>query len=241
MVSWLEIRFRQPVNIATHPAASVQKLTIGREKAPLLVIDNLVSDAESLVDLAATKIFGGVATYYPGIRAKVPLTYQHFVLERFGPLFSEYFGLAGAKLRFTACHFSIVTTPPEKLEYLQRIPHTDSFLGSQLAFMHYLFKADLGGTAFYRHRKTGFEVIDEARSAEYLRCLEEEKNGPHTPPPGYINGDTPLYEEVGRQQGVFNRMLAYRRTSLHSGCIAPGFLPDPNPRSGRLSVNGFLA
>ena len=228
------------MNIATHPGASVQKLTIGREKAPLLVIDNLVSDAESLIDLAAGKVFGDVATYYPGIRAKVPLTYQQFVLDRFGPLFSEYLGVPGVRLRFTTCHFSIVTTPPEKLEYLQRIPHSDSYFGNQLAFVHYLFKADLGGTAFYRHRKTGFEVIDEARSAEYLRCLEEELHGPHSPPPGYINGDTPLYEEVGRQQGVFNRMLAYRRSSLHSGCIASGFVPDPNPRSGRLSINGFL-
>jgi len=228
------------MNIATHPGASVQKLTIGREKAPLLVIDNLVSDAESLVDLAAGKVFGDVATYYPGIRAKVPLTYQQFVIDRLGPLFSEYLGVPGARLRFTTCHFSLVTTPPEKLEYLQRIPHADSFLGGQLAFVHYLFKADLGGTAFYRHRRTGFEVIDETRSAEYLRCLSEEQIGPHSPPPGYINGDTPLYEEVGRQQGVFNRMLAYRRSSLHSGCIAPGFVPDPNPRSGRLSINGFL-
>jgi len=228
------------VNIATHPDSVVQKLTIGREKAPLLVIDNLVSDAESLVDLAATKTFADVATYYPGIRAKVPLTYQQLVLDRFGPLFSEYLGVPGARLRFTNCHFSLVTTPPEKLEYLQRVPHADSFLGGQLAFVHYLFKADLGGTAFYRHRQTGFEVIDERRSAEYLRCLAEEQIGPHSPPPGYINGDTPLYEEVGRQQGVFNRMLAYRRSSLHSGCIAPGFVPDPNPRTGRLSVNGFL-
>ena len=228
------------MNFDTRPDSIIQKLTIGREQAPLLVIDNLVADAESLVELAATKIYGGMATYYPGIRAKVPLTYQHFVLERFGALFCEYFGLAGTKLRFTACHFSIVTTPPEKLEYLQRIPHADSFLGGQLAFVHYLFKADLGGTAFYRHRQTGFEVIDEMRSAEYLRCLTEEQSGPHSPPPGYINGDTPLYEEVGRQQGVFNRMLAYRRSSLHSGCIAAGFVPDPNPRSGRLSINGFL-
>ena len=228
------------MNIATHPDSVVQKLTIGREKAPLLVIDNLVSDAESLVDLAATKTFADVATYYPGIRAKVPLTYQQLVLDRFGPLFSEYLGVPGARLRFTNCHFSLVTTPPEKLEYLQRVPHADSFLGGQLAFVHYLFKADLGGTAFYRHRQTGFEVIDETRSAEYLRCLAEEQIGPHSPPPGYINGDTPLYEEVGRQQGVFNRMLAYRRSSLHSGCIAPGFVPDPNPRTGRLSVNGFL-
>ena len=228
------------MNISKHPDASIHKLAIGREKAPLLVIDNLVADAESLVDLAATKVFGDGATYYPGIRAKVPLSYQHFILDCYGSLFTEYFGLPGVKLRFTTCHFSLVTMPPEKLEYLQRIPHADSFLGSQLAFVHYLFKADLGGTAFYRHRRSGFEFVDDARTAEYLRYLEEDRTGPDAPPPAYIDGDTPLYEEVGRQQGVFNRLLVYRRNSLHCGCIARGFTFDKNPRSGRLSVNGFL-
>jgi hypothetical protein len=228
------------MNIAAHPATSIQKLTIGAEGAPLLVIDNLVAGAESLVELAAGKVFSDVATYYPGIRAKVPLTYQRLVLEQFGPLFCEYFGLAQSKLRFSNCHFSLVTRPPQQLEYLQRIPHADSFIGSELAFVHYLFKADLGGTAFYRHRRSGFEFVDEARSAEYLRCLQEDLDGPHSPPAAYINGDTPLYAQIGRQQGVFNRMLTYRRTSLHSGCIAPGFALDPNPRTGRLSVNGFL-
>jgi len=230
------------VTIATHPAPTFQKLSIGREGAPLLVIDNAISGAESLVDLAATKTYTEVLDfYYPGIRAKVPLTYKQYVLEKLGPSIAEYFGRAGGKLHFTMCHFSLVMTPPEKLDYLQRIPHTDSFDGSKLAFIHYLFKADLGGTAFYRHRKTGYEVVDQTRCAEYLACRDEEKTGPHAAPPAYINGDTPLYEEVGRQSGVFNRMLVYRRNSLHSGCIAPDFVPDPDPRTGRLSVTGFLA
>ena len=43
------------------------------------------------------------------------------------------------------------------------------------------------------------------------------------------------------EEGVFNRMLVYRRNSLHSGSIAADFVPDPNPRTGRLSINGFLA
>ena len=226
---------------AIHPAAKIQKLTIGRERAPLLVIDNLVADAESLVELAATKMFGDVVTYYPGIRAKVPLTYQQFILEQLGAFITGYFGLLAARPRFTACHFSLVTTPPEELDYLQRIPHTDSFIGSQFAFIHYLFKSDLGGTAFYRHRKTGYEVVDEARCMGFMACRDEEKDGPDAPPPAYINGDTPLYEEIGRHQGIFNRMLVYRRNSLHSACIAADFVPDANPRTGRLSINGFLA
>ncbi len=121
-------------------------------------------------------------------------------------MFAEDFAFESGAVRFTACHYSLVTTPPEKLTYLQRIPHIDSVASKELAFIHYLFKADLGGTAFYRHRKTGFEYVDQERKPEYLRCLEEEKLGPHSPPAEYISGDTPLYELLGSQQGVFNRL-----------------------------------
>lgn len=229
------------MTIALHPDFRLQKLKIGREQAPLLVIDNVVAQPEVLVDLAATKLFGEVITFYPGVRARVPLTYQQFISEKLRGLLLEYFDLKLPTLHFTACHFSLVTTPPEKLRHLQCIPHIDSLSVNELAFIHYLFRGDLGGTAFYRHRKTGFETLDESRKSEYWRIVEEEKTGPHSPPQGYINGDTPLYEQVGRQDGVFNRMLVYRRNSLHSGAISPGFSFDANPRMGRLSINGFLA
>ena len=123
---------------------------------------------------------------------------------------------------------------------MQRIPHADSLNNHELAFVHYLFRADLGGTAFYRHRHTGFEYVDQARFPEYGRQLEVERTGPDSPPADFIQGDTPLYERIGVQEGVFNRLVMYRRTSLHSGVIRPDFVPDPNPRTGRLSVTGFL-
>jgi hypothetical protein len=229
------------VELAPHPEFSVQKLTIGREQAPLLVIDNVVAGADALVELAATKRFGDVVSYYPGIRAKAPLLYQQFIVAQLRALFTDFFGLSGRALHFTMCHFSLVTTPPEKLTHLQRIPHIDSVRGTEIAFIHYLFEKDLGGTAFYRHRSTGFEFIDQSRSAEYFACVEQEKNGPNKPEIGYITGDTALYEQIGAQKGVFNRMLVYRRNSLHSACFGPDFAIDPNPRSGRLSINGFLA
>jgi hypothetical protein len=228
------------MTLAIHPDFRIQKLTIGREESPLVVIDNLVANAEELVELAAGKAFGDVASYYPGVRAKVPLTYQHFMIEQLRGELADTFRLQGA-LRFTACHFSLVTTPGEKLTHMQRIPHVDSVFMNELAFIHYLFKADLGGTAFYRHRATGYEYVSQERKAEYMRYVEAEKNGPDSPPPGYINGDTPLYEQISRQDSGFNRLLVYRRTSLHSGALARDFVPDLNPRTGRLSINGFLA
>jgi uncharacterized protein DUF6445 len=229
------------LHLAPHPNFSVRQLAIGRESAPLLVIDNVVANPDELVELAASKHFGDGGAYYPGVRARAPLTYQQYVLEQLGGLFIERFNLPGHRLRFTMCQFSLVTTPPAKLEHLQRIPHIDSVSGNELAFIHYLFKGDLGGTAFYRHRRTGFEVIDLARREQYFACVEEEGQGPNHPGAAYINGDTALYERVGGERGVFNRMLVYRRNSLHSGSIAPDFVPDPNPRTGRLSINGFLA
>jgi hypothetical protein len=138
------------------------------------------------------------------------------------------------------CHYSLVTTPPEQLEMIQRVPHVDSVQGNGLASVHYLFRENHGGTAFYRHRKTGFEYVDESRRDIYFKSLQDEMNGPDAPGSGYINGDTPLFAQVAKQDGLFNRILFYRRNSLHSGCIDRNFIPDPNPLSGRLSINCFL-
>ena len=229
------------MQLAKHPDFRLQALHIGREQAPLVVIDDFAATPDALVDIAAAKVFADVASYYPGVRAKVPLTYQQFVIDTLRPVVAQHFGLNASGLRFTACYFSIVTTPPAELTYLQRIPHVDSLLSTELAFVHYLFRANHGGTVFYRHRASGFESVDAARKADYWRHVEAEQQAPESPPAAYIDGTTALYEETARQEGVFNRLLLYRRNSLHSAALSPQFVPDANPRRGRLSLNGFLA
>lgn len=229
------------MTVSRHPEMRVQRLHIGRESAPLLVVDNFVADPGELVELAATKIFAQAPSYYPGLRAKAPLSYQRLVLEDLRADIDAAFGLRGRVLRFTECNFSLVTTPHEKLSYLQRIPHVDSLMNDELAMIHYLFRANHGGTAFYRHRSTGYEYVDASRQIEYMNRVELEKAGPHAAPPAYILGDTPLYERIAAQDGVYNRLLMYRRTTLHSGSIAADFAFDANPRTGRLSINAFLS
>ncbi len=229
------------MDLAPHPSMRIQKLAIGRENAPLLVIDNLVADPEELVRDAIAKRYAAPHSYYPGLRAKAPLSYQMFVVGELRSLLCEYFQLEATTLRFSMCHYSVVTTPPEQLTTLQRIPHVDAHDSRGLASIHYLFKTDLGGTAFYRHRATGFEYVDEARRGAYFRALEQELAGPEAPGPQYIDSDTPLFERVGLQAGVFNRMLIYRRNSLHSGAPARGLPLPADPASGRLSINSFLA
>jgi hypothetical protein len=228
------------MHLQTHAGLRIQWFAIGREQSPLLVIDDFVSDPERLVRRAATRLYRPQGSYYPGIRAEAPLSYQALIVEHLGELLFERFSLQGRELRFPMCHFSLVTTSADRLDPLQRIPHFDSLDGNALATVHYLFHADFGGTAFYRHRATGFESVDAARKAEYFAAVEREAAGADRPDIAYINGDSPLYEQTASQAGLFNRMIVYRRNVLHSGSIAADFKPDSDPRSGRLSINCFI-
>jgi hypothetical protein len=223
-----------------HPDIHIEKLTIGREGAPLLVIDKFVADPDRLVKKAAMAQFAPGGRFYPGIRAKAPPSYEYFLATRLQPLLCEHFGLKSQSLRLPMCHYSLITTPPTQLTPLQRVPHVDSLAPEGLASIHYLFKENLGGTAFYRHRATGYEYVDQSRGPTYYRALEAESAGPDQSTAEYINGDTALFEQIARAEGVFNRMLVYRRNSLHSGALDRTFAPDPNPRTGRLSINSFI-
>lgn len=218
----------------------MRRLSIGRERAPLLVVDDFAEDPDGLVRRAVPKHFGVTMRSFPGLRAKAPRSYQREVIARLKETLIEFFELDGRSLSFSMCHYSVVTTPPGELSVMQRIPHIDSVDGGGLATVHYLFRKPYGGTAFYRHRRTGFEYVDGARKGEYYSTLEQELKGPDAPPAAYINGDTPLFEQIAKQDGVFNRLLVYRRNSLHSGCIDADFAFDPNPLAGRLSINSFI-
>jgi hypothetical protein len=228
------------MRLSVHPDITITYHRFGNEKAPLLVIDNVVRGADELTQYAARLRFSSNSAFYPGVRAEAPHEYQHFLLNNFAEEFQKFFELSSDKFSLSLCHYSLTTTPASELRLLQRIPHFDSLERSGLASVHYLFKRPLGGTAFYRHIKTDFESIDESRKIRYLASLESENGGPNIPKSGYINGDTPLYQQIMRVDGVYNRMIVYRRNSLHSGCIAEDFIPDLNVLMGRLSINAFI-
>ncbi|NZA28400.1 hypothetical protein H0E84_18655 [Luteimonas sp. SJ-92] len=222
-----------------HPELRVRRFSIGEERAPLLVIDDLVADPGRLVRKAIARHYVAQQSMFPGIRAPAPLSYQAFLQEVLTPLLPA-FGLASGSFAFPMAHYSLVTRPPQELAFLQRIPHIDSVSGSGLATVHYLFRGDWGGTAFYRHRRTGFESVGEERREAYFRCLDEESRGGEAPSDGYISGDTALFERIGRVEGVYNRLVVYRRNSLHSGDIDNDRVPPADPTAGRLSINTFI-
>ena len=224
--------------IDLHPQLRVQRLSIGQEGAPLLVVDQLVADPERLVRKAARMDFQPHGAFFPGIRAPGPASYQVFLEQLATPLM-EFFGIGPGRLRATS-YYSLITRPPEQLMFLQRIPHIDAASHQGLAAVHYLFRGSWGGTAFYRHRATGYEYVDEARNLAYYQQLEREAQGPDAPGPGYIGEDTPMFERISQVEGVFNRLVMYRRNSLHSATIDNHAVPSPDPLTGRLSINTFI-
>lgn len=226
--------------VSLHPHARVSTGRIGAEGAPLLVIDQLVADPERLVRKAAQHDFQPQGAMFPGVRARAPLGYEQFLATTLKPYLDDFFGLPPGQFAFPMCHYSLVTTPPGQLAFLQRVPHIDSVRGDGLATVHYLFHGNWGGTAFYRHRHTGYEYVDESRREAYFRRLEEESQGRDAPGGGYIGEDTALFERVGQVEGVFNRLVVYRRNSLHSGSIDNARVPPPDPLTGRLSINSFI-
>ena len=92
-----------------------------------------------------------------------------------------------------------------------------------------------GGTAFYRHRSTGYEVMSVDQRERYETLLKGELQA--TPPTDYIGGDTPIFEQIASYDAVFNRAVLYRSTSLHAASVPPGFAYSPDPRKGRLTAN----
>lgn len=227
--------------IQPNPGLRLQVRRIGAEGAPLLVIDQAVADPDRLVRKAARGHFAAQGSMFPGVRIRAPLSYEVFLEQLLRPLLAEHFGLpARGRMVFPLCHYSLVTLPPERLAFLQRIPHIDSVQENGLATVHYLFRGDWGGTAFYRHRSTGFESVDASRHAAYYQALDEESRRQDAVGPGYINGDSALFAQIGSVEGVYNRMVVYRRNALHSGNIDSARVPPADVQAGRLSINSFI-
>jgi Family of unknown function (DUF6445) len=215
---------------------------IGNERAPVLVIDNFISDPQVLIDYAAAySEFESVSdAFYPGVRAPIPPIYSFAVRAFLGDVISNAFGLGDSRVAKELSSFSLVTTAPASLQVIQRLPHFDNTDDKQLALLHYLCPAKHGGTSFYRHRATGFETVRPQRLAEYLRTLNAELASLGPPPLRYMNGDNAMFERIASFEAAFNRMLVYRSITLHSADIAPDFDCDADPRAGRLTANTFF-
>ena len=213
---------------------------IGNEAQPLCALDDFAPDPDALRHAAAAARFAPGRHHYPGLRADLPPDYLATQMPLIGHAIGEAFGDTG-KVTLVDASFSIVTHAPDELTLPQRLPHCDAFGAERLALVHYLSPHGGDGTAFFRHRSTGFETIDETRRPIYFSQLEAELRHRREPPRGYIAGDTDLFERIWHGEARYNRAFLYHSWNLHSGAIAPDALLSPDPAEGRLTVTMFLS
>jgi hypothetical protein len=156
----------------------VEILRVGREGHPVLILDDLLTGAERLVDFAAeTAVLAPVkaaANFYPGVRAPAPPGYVQALVTALRPIWRRRSAWPPDGKAHVTCALSMATLPADQASLAQRLPHIDTTAPSQLAILHYLCGPPHGGTAFYRHRATGFEAIDPGPAQAYLAALRGE-------------------------------------------------------------------
>ena len=217
---------------------------IGREQAPVVVIDGFSGRLEGILgladDLAPYPEIRG--SYYPGVRrvitaADAANAYVEQACRDAGQFIAGAFDIDS--FRLLEASFSMVTLDPAQLSLPQRAPHFDSPDAKHLAMLHYLRVPAGTGTAFYRQRATGIERVTERNISQFVTAAERDA-ARLNPASGYINASDEFYEQIAAFEAVPDRLLIYQGGLLHSGIIPPAMDFSADPKLGRLTANFFL-
>lgn len=220
----------------------IQALTIGEHQA--LIIDDFLEQPEMLKAIAVDSQFHEYPNYrnhkgYPGIRAEAPADYSSTITALLEPVIKANFNVPEElPVRKSMCAFSLTTMPASELSALQRTPHFDASTPHHFAVLLYLCDGQHGGTGFYRHRASGWQQITADNREAYLDKYYEEVNR-ESPAQRYFDASSTAFEFLGMIPAKFNRLVVYRGSLLHTACIHPQRSINPDPRTGRLTVNTF--
>jgi hypothetical protein len=219
------------------PSSAMSTSHVGAERLPVVCIDDFSVNPALLVAIACEAVFIDVGSRYPGVRAPAPQAYTNALLSATAATIEQAFG-APPEADLDLCAFSMVTTAPEKLRPIQRIPHFDGPDRSRIAFIHYLCAPYQGGTSFYRHRATGLAEITPDNVERYRSKVVDELKA-DSPVQAYVIDHTHFFERLHGVEAAFNRLIIYKGNALHSGDISARTILSEDPRKGRLTINGF--
>lgn len=216
----------------------------GETQSHVVVVDDFSGSVESIVDLAEQLTpFERANNYYPGLRRVITErdgaanAYVERACEAAAQFVAGAFDVDGFDL--LEASFSMVTLSPDELQPPQRAPHFDSTDPKYYALLHYLRVPSGSGTAFYRQRSTGIELVSESNLDRFVGTARAEAARlPHGS--GYIRGSDDFFEEIGSVEAVPDRLIIYQGSLLHSGIIPPGMSFSADPREGRLTTNIFI-
>lgn len=215
---------------------------IGAEKTPVLTLDGFDLFTPVLLHAAARANFAPDAKfYYPGVRAPIPKEVAVAILQGVYRQMYPLFGIPeNLSLKPRDASFSLVTSVPESLSHLQRIPHFDTSSPYFFALLLYLNPEPHGGTGFFRHRSTGFERISEERSEIYFSSADRFLQRQGGPSAGYVTESRDDFELFHKVDYCQHRLTIYPGNLLHSILVDSHADIDSQPHSGRLTANLFF-
>lgn len=181
------------------------------------------------------------ANAYPGIELYLP----DFLASKLGDFFRTHVrDQLGAK-RVLAMHsrLSIATHQVAQLSPIQWLCHRDR-LGADVsqcvaASVLYLFHdINLGGTSFYAPRK------DPLSTETLMRCAASQSKQEFVTnfdvQPGYLVDSNAYFLKLCEIPAKWNRLIFYDGSLFHSSTIRSPQLLSDDPRTGRLTLNGFF-
>ena len=235
-----------------NPAAKIDVLQPGEEKAPVIIIDGALKNFKELIENACEikdESASGLGRYgfasgralYPGVCKPTPQAYQQFIFREIMPIVADVYKIAQHRLHHLNSDFSIVNAAQSDLHFRQRIPHCDGLNPAEIAMIHFFCEEKFGGTSLYRHKKTGYEFISKARQKSYFETLEQEANSvEQLDYAGYIHQDSSQFEKYFTCPAKMDRLFIYPCPVLHSGDIQDDYKVASHPKESRLTVTNFL-
>jgi Family of unknown function (DUF6445) len=226
-----------------NPRPQVQTVAIAPDRV-CCVVDDALLNPEALVDLALLHRadFRPSAAYaYPGVELWMP----DALTARLDDFFRQHLRgpLGGRRVLRANSRLSMVTRPADALKPTQWFCHRDNAglpPGEWVAAsVLYLFADErLGGTSFYR------SLLDEQQTALLVHeagTLDAARfHARWGIEPGYQYGSNRCFELVARVPARWNRLVFYDGGVFHCSDNGPAGTLGDDPRSGRLTFNGFI-
>lgn len=213
---------------------------LGLCQAPVLTVDGIGPETSVIKALAHELApFPPATNNYPGLRRVLgpgdaaAWDYVTGLLRDAAPFIGGAFDIDGFDL--VEASFSLVTTRPEKLEPVQRIPHFDAVDEDLFALLHYISPCQ--GTAFYRHNPSGTELVTSDVLDSFVAQVRRDAAASA---PRYMSGSSLAFEQIGRVEGLPGRLVGYPARLLHSGLIPDDCNFSGLPAEGRLTTNIFV-
>ena len=209
-----------------------------------IVADDVLHEPERLVDYAAENAaaFGAASfNYYPGVLLSVSQQVASGLASFFNSHVRRHFD--ARRLERMHCRLSLVTRTPAELEPVQCLCHRDSPMlspqSSIQACILYLFKdAGLGGTRFYEPRRPSADI--DRLFVDAQKLSREAFFAQYGIERAYPHGSNQWFTEVGHIEARWNRCIFFYGFGFHSGEISAPERLSADPRSGRLTLNGFF-